>query len=123
WAEELERWLTMIYRPLFAEAGTKLGKAQYGAAQDGAAENEMTETPAMRRTRQAVEASIHVLQRMQKLQSTPDVASNAASAIELLADQLMQLRVGDESAEDAVTILGWLDLALEDAPAMVIVGV
>jgi len=110
WAEELERWLTAIYRPLLAEDEPDQGVAT-------------TPSPAVRRTREAVEASRNVLQRMEKLQSSLDTVTNAAAAIELLAGQLLQLRVSDDSAEDAVTILGWLDLALEDAPAMVIVGV
>lgn len=110
WAEELERWLTAVYQPLLAD-----GESEPGA----------TEEPnsAARRTREAVEASRNVLQRMEKLQSSLDAVMHAAPAIELLAGQLLQLRVSDDSAEDAVTILGWLDLALEDAPAMVIVGV
>jgi ATP-dependent helicase/nuclease subunit B len=110
WAAELERWLGRIYP----------GDDQPA---DGAVDKSLSDTAAAQRLRVAIASSRKTLQRMQKLHRSFDVKVNASTAIELLANRLLEQRVSDVGRGDAISIVGWLDLALEDSPAMAIVGV
>ena len=74
------------------------------------------------RTRTAVAAALRWLQRFQTLHESLDVELPAAAAMETLIGRLSEMRVVLPARSDAVEILGWLDLALDDAPAMVVVG-
>jgi len=72
------------------------------------------------RAAQAMASSIAFLNTIQELESTLDIKVTAASAIEMLLSRLSQLRVVDTQDNQLTTIAGWLDLALDDSPSMVI---
>ncbi|MCA9139716.1 MAG: PD-(D/E)XK nuclease family protein [Planctomycetales bacterium] len=63
-----------------------------------------------------------LLLRFTKLSRHLDVAVTAGTALETLAGRLSDLRIGRVRQDDDVQIHGWLDLALDDAPAMVVLG-
>ncbi|KAA5543232.1 PD-(D/E)XK nuclease family protein [Roseiconus nitratireducens] len=70
----------------------------------------------------ALENVRELLGRFSRLSSRLDVAVSASSAMGMLIGRLAEARVGrDKSAED-VQIRGWLDLPLDDSPAMVVCG-
>ena len=74
------------------------------------------------RTSMAVEATRRLIDRFSNLNPQLDVPVSGSGAIEMIASRLNELRVVKAAESDDVEILGWLDLALDDAPAMVIVG-
>lgn len=71
---------------------------------------------------QAIEKVQALLLRFSKLSHHLDVAVTAGTALETLAGRLADLRVGKVRSSDDIQIHGWLDLALDDSPAMVILG-
>ncbi len=75
-----------------------------------------------RLTAEAVAKARELLTRFTKLSGHLDVPVSAASALEMIAARLADLRVGQARGDDDVQIHGWLDLALDDSPAMVVVG-
>jgi CRISPR/Cas system-associated exonuclease Cas4 (RecB family) len=74
------------------------------------------------RTHHALEATNRLLQRFTSLNDHLDVAVTGATAFEMLAQRLGDTRIADTANPGDVEILGWLDLALDDAPAMVVMG-
>ncbi|QEF97590.1 ATP-dependent helicase/deoxyribonuclease subunit B [Stieleria maiorica] len=75
-----------------------------------------------RLTAEAVSKARELLTRFTKLSGHLDVPVTAASALEMIAARLADLRVGQVRGQDDIQIHGWLDLALDDSPAMVVVG-
>jgi hypothetical protein len=74
------------------------------------------------RTRWALQKTTELLERFESLNAHLDTPVSAASALELLAGRMSDLRFGDEAQPEHIQIHGWLDLALDDAPAMVVCG-
>ncbi|QEG41449.1 PD-(D/E)XK nuclease family protein [Roseimaritima ulvae] len=74
------------------------------------------------RSRLAVERITAMLDRLAGLSETLDVAVPAASAIEMLMGRLADAPIVLPAEPEMVEILGWLDLALDDSLAMVVVG-
>ena len=74
------------------------------------------------RTGLALEAAGRVLGRFGELNEQLDVSIGGAVAIEMLSARLAEVRVLEPPNAESVDILGWLDLALEDAPALVVNG-
>jgi len=105
WAAELKLWLQQIY-PFENEQGD---------------ESEWL-SPAQRRAHVAVRGCWKSLERLQQLEPTLDVKVSVGAAIDLIAGRLLDQRVGDKSSAGSIHIAGWLDLALEDSPAMAVVG-
>ena len=62
------------------------------------------------------------LDRFQGLPSELDSPARAHQALRFLLDQLRQEVVPPDAEEDAVELLGWLELPLDDASAMVVTG-
>ncbi|NNE00257.1 MAG: PD-(D/E)XK nuclease family protein [Pirellulaceae bacterium] len=74
------------------------------------------------RTGKAFAKTKSLLNRFSDLNHQLDVAVSGSVAFEMLVGRLAEQRVGDTPEPDDVEILGWLDLALDDAPAMVVMG-
>ena len=70
----------------------------------------------------AVEKALQVLDRFAELNAQLDLTIGSAAALEMLTGRLSDVRFGEELKEDDVEIAGWLDLALDTSPAMVVVG-
>ena len=98
WAGNVVMWLSAIY----------------------ATEERTQPIDSMSRNVQAISSAISFVQTIQKLDSTLDVKISASSAIEMLILRLGELRVSSQPEVNEATIAGWLDLMLDDAPAMVI---
>jgi ATP-dependent helicase/nuclease subunit B len=96
WAGRVSAWLTVVYEP------------------------ETLESQHAYRSQQAISTASNFLHAIQEMESSLDVKISASSAIEMLMSRLTELRVLDPAGDEKVTISGWLDLALDDSPAMVI---
>ncbi|MGB7346868.1 MAG: PD-(D/E)XK nuclease family protein, partial [Pirellulaceae bacterium] len=99
WSGQVQHWLTLIYA--------------------GAANDEEYESS---RTDRAIAATHRLLERFTTLNDHLDVSVSGAAAFEMLTQRLGETRILDSAHPDDVEILGWLDLALDDAPAMVVMG-
>lgn len=97
WAGKVSAWLTVIYGEHWEQ--------MHASSQ---------------RITHALSSVIRFLQTIQEVEGSLDVKISASSAIEMLMSRLMEMRVLDAPSQKEVTIAGWLDLALDDAPAMVI---
>ncbi|PNY33509.1 PD-(D/E)XK nuclease family protein [Rhodopirellula baltica] len=77
-------------------------------------------------TIQAIDKINELLERFSELNGRLDVKVSAAMALETINSRLSELRVGTEMQSDSDVesshLHGWLDLALDDSPAMVVVG-
>jgi len=74
------------------------------------------------RTQLAVERVHFILQRFASLSDQLDVDVPASAAIEMLLGRLTDAPIVLPARSEMVEVVGWLDLALDDAPAMVVVG-
>lgn len=74
------------------------------------------------RTRAAYQAMRRQLKRYAALNPALDVPVNAIGALEMLIARSAEIRVGGPADPNEIELLGWLDLALDDAPALVVVG-
>ena len=74
------------------------------------------------RTSRAIQQSNQLLERFSSLNDHLDPIVLADSAIEMMRGRLSELRVVLDPQEDQIPILGWLDLALDDSDAMVVMG-
>ncbi|QDV45167.1 ATP-dependent helicase/deoxyribonuclease subunit B [Stieleria neptunia] len=101
WCESLLQWLDSIY------TGVETADAS---------------RPERRLTVEAVAKVRDLLTRFTQLSRHLDAPVTAASALEMIASRLADLRVGQDQDADDIQIHGWLDLALDDSPAMVVVG-
>ena len=99
WCESIGHWLTAL-----------MGKPPAEESSDRT------------RTDKACSAVRGLLNQFVGLNETLDVNVSGAVAFETLANRLGELRVSDSPKPDDIEILGWLDLALDDAPALVVMG-
>ncbi len=74
------------------------------------------------RTSKAVEKAREVLDRFARLNSHLDMSISSGAAMEMLTSRLMEVRFGEELQPDDVEIAGWLDLALDTSPVLIVVG-
>jgi len=75
-----------------------------------------------KRADEAIQVGRRVLERLQTLGETLDSPLPAATAMDLISGRLFSQRVGDPPRDEAIQISGWLDLALDESPAMVVIG-
>jgi ATP-dependent helicase/nuclease subunit B len=114
WSEVIQRWLDELY-----DAGAE----DAGAAGVGVADPDspaIDERPT--RTAMALKAAQRIVERFSKLNDQLDLTVAGGAAMELLAGRLADVRVVESPRSDDIHILGWLDLALDHAPALVVVG-
>lgn len=74
------------------------------------------------RQQAAIQRVHRMLDRFAKLSDPLDVQVTAATAVEMLLARLSDSPIVLPAKAEEVEILGWLDLALDDAAAMVVVG-
>lgn len=99
WAGALEKFFEAIYAGL-PEQQDRVGK----------------------RADEAIQVGRRVLQRLQTLGEALDAPLPAATAIDWISGRLFSQRVGDPPRDEAIQISGWLDLALDESPALVVIG-
>lgn len=73
-------------------------------------------------TREAYAKTKELLVRFSKLNRKLDGPVSASQAIETLSSRLNELRIVPPESPDSIAVRGWLDLALDDSAAIVIVG-
>lgn len=74
------------------------------------------------RTGLALDATCELLTSYEQLSTQLDTPVESITAIEMLISQIQNVSLPDESSPDKINLLGWLDLALDDAPALVVCG-
>ncbi|MBB3205336.1 hypothetical protein FHS27_001136 [Rhodopirellula rubra] len=74
------------------------------------------------RTVEAVEATFRVLEGFEELSVPLDSPVDSNTALELLSARIAEISLPDSPAPNKIEILGWLDLALDDAPALALCG-
>lgn len=74
------------------------------------------------RTRLAVTTTRQALDEFENVSEPLDGPIDSLAAIELLSARIGEIPLADLPAADKIEILGWLDLALDDAPALVVCG-
>ena len=99
WCETFVKWLNRIY-----------------------ADSETEDNTPLTRTLSALGVVRGLLGRLQNLNDELDVAVSGSVAMEMISSRLTNLRVSDSPQPEDVEILGWLDLPMDDAPAMVLMG-
>ncbi|WP_146459606.1 PD-(D/E)XK nuclease family protein [Rubripirellula tenax] len=104
WSRAAAEWLGELYAPVDASADTT------------------TMSDVGVRTSMALESALKMMGRFAELNDGLDLELGGAAAIEMLATRLGDSRIVAEPQSNEVQISGWLDLALDDAPAMVVVG-
>ncbi len=100
WSKLIASWLGKLY-----ESDTEKPESQSGE-----------------RTLLALAASLQLIQRFADLNTGLDMRVSGAAAIEMLAGRLGDVRIAGAAKSDDLEIVGWLDLALDDKPAMVVAG-
>ena len=63
-----------------------------------------------------------LLARFEQLNQSLDQSVSATSAFETISSRIAELRVVKDAQSNEVQITGWLDLALSDASAMIVIG-
>ncbi len=130
WSVVIEAWLDVVYgdadkdsaKGKQTERDHDQGPVRVGeSTRDPESDQELTSTP-LSRTERAVEAAKRLTQRFSMLNVHLDLMMTGGAALEMLAGRLADARVSDVANANAVKILGWLDLALDDSAAMVVVG-
>lgn len=82
----------------------------------------LNENPNRERTVAAMDSVSRLLTRFTKLNEMLDLPITGLAALEMVTTRLSELRVSQSGSPEDVEILGWLDLALDDAPALVVAG-
>lgn len=110
WSGLIDGWLAELF------AAPVAGQDAAAAAAAGAAV-----VPGSRTTL-AIDAARRIIARFAKLSERLDLTVSGGWAIEMLAGYLTEVRVIEHARPHDVEILGWLDLALDDAQALVVIG-
>ncbi len=125
WSVVIGQWLNELHEQNDADAESGAPDAESGApdAESGAPDAESGAPDAARSRSISAVAAVHrLVDRFAKLNNQLDLTVSGGAAIEMLAGRLADIRVADSAKAEDVEILGWLDLALDDAPAMVVTG-
>ena len=127
WSVTIEAWLDALYDHADDVSDTT-GQPQQdhgvSSGQDG--ESIPATSGAMparlSRTERAVDAVKRLTHRFAKLNAHLDLMIAGGAALEMLSGRLADARVSDPADANQLKILGWLDLALDDSAALVVVG-
>lgn len=78
--------------------------------------------PGSDRSARAFASTMDALHGFENLSQTLDTPVDPITAVELLSARISEVALPDHASARKIEILGWLDLALDDAPAMVVCG-
>ncbi|MEM8666399.1 MAG: PD-(D/E)XK nuclease family protein [Planctomycetota bacterium] len=110
WARVVSGWLQDLYPGELEESG----QTEW---------DEPLEDNALHdRTKLAIRATLRLLERYGELNDRLDLRVGGATAIEMLSARLADVRVAEPFRSGEVSLLGWLDLALDDAKLLVVNG-
>ncbi len=120
WSKIIATWLSDLY-------GREESFANGGSADEVSAENvdetsRSAPTPVRDRTSMALDSAIRLMDRFAELNTDLDLPVSGSAAIEMLVARMIDTRVVGTANPNQIQILGWLDLALDDVPAMTVVG-
>lgn len=114
WARAIRHWIDEIYPANDSAETTSIHLADTGVL--SAVER------AERRAAEALLKTRRTLDTMTELVPALDLPISPTAALDLISGRLLGLRVGDPDRADAIQISGWLDLALDEAAALVVIG-
>ncbi len=119
----VEDWLTPLNRPArtirqWSKAVAEVLTRAYAAE----TESDVTGHTTGDLTSPALTSTLERLGDFENVSEALDPAIDSLAALELIAGRVGEISHADTPAPDKIEILGWLDLALDDAPAMVVCG-
>lgn len=115
WAAALDRWLSELQPD--PDVSLQEPDVSHSADRGGSSSDQR-----VARTTEAYRTGRRLLRRWAGLSDRLDVATGGPLAVDLISGRLSEIRVAGEPDPGRVEILGWLDLALDDAPAIVVNG-
>ncbi len=104
WCEQLDKWLSKVFQSRVQPESEPVDVLQHD------------------RVALALSAVRRRFERFSSLNDSLDFHMSGGAAIELLSGRLADVRLVPPATPQQIEILGWLDLALDDAPAMVVLG-
>lgn len=113
WAQQIRNWLAATY---------SIDLETFDTAEVVDVAITDAEPTTQSRTETALAASLRLLNWFASLHADLDVPLSGAAAMEMLSGRMSDARVVDSHLPDEIPMLGWLDLALDDSPAMTVVG-
>ena len=132
WSSVIEAWLDVVYDDRNADEivvqesdGRSVPENVANGGGQGNQDAVVDATVSKRnptRTQRAFETVKRLTKRFESLNADLDLILNGSAALEMLSGRLADARVSDAGDRDDVKILGWLDLALDDSAAMVVIG-
>jgi ATP-dependent helicase/nuclease subunit B len=114
WCEKLLQFVQEFYEaenPLDASAENHAERALY-----------RDKDPFVAHRAMVVDEMLGMLQRLSKLPTSLDISITAHAAIDLVLQRLADPRSLETPPENSIEIAGWLDLTLDDAPCLIVVG-
>ncbi|MCC9601055.1 PD-(D/E)XK nuclease family protein [Stieleria sp. JC731] len=129
WSERLRDWLHDVYSssqtsPTDQNDENDLPQSETFAPE--VAPTQQSLLPHRQLTDQAAKKVDELLLRFTELNGRLDVNVSPAMALETISARLADLRVSmerpDSDVEPPINLHGWLDLAMDDAPALIVVG-
>ncbi|GAA5510749.1 PD-(D/E)XK nuclease family protein [Novipirellula caenicola] len=114
WCGAISQWLTTLY-------ATELDALEPADESMPLFAPEESSVP-QDRTTMALHSVCGLLTRFANVNAELDLEIDGASAMQMIANRVGDLRVVDPMQPDDIEILGWLDLALDDAQALVVLG-
>ncbi|WDQ14619.1 PD-(D/E)XK nuclease family protein [Rhodopirellula sp. P2] len=115
WSEVLQAILIELY----GEVAQSLLPADNAPGDE---EAERKDETSLSRTEQAIRAVFRLLDRFTDLSPSLDEPVDGAVAIEMLSSRMSEVRWVEDPSPTEIELLGWLDLALDDSPALVVCG-
>lgn len=103
WCTVLQQWLAVVY-PQPSE------------------DDPLTEQPAWSLNAAAVAKANELLERFSTLSGDLDEPVTSSVGLEMISGRLAELQIAAPEQSGQIAIRGWLDLAMDDAPAMVVIG-
>ena len=82
----------------------------------------LEESPQATRSHLAAQSTHRLLKRFSNVQSELDLMLSGADAMAMIASRIADLRVVLPAKPDEIEIVGWLDLALDETPSLIVVG-
>ncbi|TWT83503.1 ATP-dependent helicase/deoxyribonuclease subunit B [Planctomycetes bacterium CA13] len=103
WCETISKWLASLF-------------------DEGENDDDHSFPLEVARTTMALQSVLRLLKRFSEVNANLDFEIDGATAMQMIANRTGELRVVQPMECDDVEILGWLDLALDDAEALLVVG-
>lgn len=122
WSKVVGQWLGELYEQPTVDRPTESISPDDSPTIPVAGTSPDADQPVATRTQASLAAAARLLDRFSDLNRRLDLNVSGQSAIEMLAGRLADVRIFDPPDPQSVPVRGWLDLSLDDSPALVVMG-